>query len=489
MHRDSSSDPSGLRSGCGAIRSVRWLAGRLLSGRWLAGQLLVAQLLAGCGDPCDSAELRSQLASAAAGDEIVLAECVYEGPFEIPAGVTLTGAGRTRTRFEVGAGEVALSVITGEAAATLTDLSVHSEGCAALSAMGTGELVIERVRIEAHTGVGIAVEEASMLQLVDVEVRGAIGSSPPIEIPLPPYSCEDASLATHGVVTVEVGNVQAENLDVRGFAGFGALFVDSTLTMVDSSFDNNLGTGLEVFGGSANLQNVELCRSQQGTLPIESFNALFAGGADVMSQSLTVCAGDTFGLMHDGSNGEHVNLVAQGNGFAGVWSQNADRLTIAGDRSSFESNRFAGIAALSVTDVDIQDATVRATGEGTVRVGETGSFRGADGLHLLETQSVVLSSLLLEGNERVGLLIDVGGGTTALSTTQVQVLGSGNQLGAIAQNGDINSDWDSGVDRDDLIAANDAAVSGTLQVAGVISPLCLPNPIESLTDGITSLLQ
>ncbi len=76
---------------------------------------------------------------------------------------------------------------------------------------------------------GIAVQDLSSLSLERVEVLGAlVDGAIPATVPLPPYSCETADPATHGIVAVDVRDATLRDVETDGFAAYGALFVGTT---------------------------------------------------------------------------------------------------------------------------------------------------------------------------------------------------------------------------------------------------------------------
>jgi len=101
----------------------------------------------------------------------------------------------------------------------------------------------------------------------------------------------------------------------------------------------------------------------------------------------------------------------------------------------------------------------------------------------------MVSDLVLSANERVGLLLELGGGSTSsVSVAGVSVDGTGSAFGAVAQNGTLEAGWDSGVTRAGDTALNDAAFAGALDVAGAVGPPCLPPLADVETAGLDALL-
>jgi hypothetical protein len=131
--------------------------------------------------------------------------------------------------------------------------------------------------------------------------------------------------------------------------------------------------------------------------------------------------------------------------------------------------------------------TVSGTQSEVWLVDEVRSVRAGDGLHLVRSEGA-LRSISLENNERVGLLVELGGASTDLLDLQsVEVSGSGEQLGAVAQGGTVEPAWDEQVERQGATTANDTAFEGTLAIAEAVGPSCLPAP-DALAGDLSGLL-
>lgn len=407
---------------------------------------------------------------------------------EVPAGVTLRGSGPS-TSVVRAASTVAVRLSTGASGVTrLEALTVMSDACAGVVIDGSGEAVVDRVRVEVGRGIGLGVEAVSRVTLSDVDVIGPVADgSAPSAIPLPPYRCATSDPATHGIVLARVVDAELTRVTSRGFVGFGALFVESTVTWSGGASSDHVGVGLEVYGGSVTLTDVELCGARQDAAPIESFNGVFLGGAEVSSVRLRVCDGQVFGLFHDRATATHSELSVIDHGFAGVWAQDAPMLELRG--ATLRGNAFAGVAAFRVGALVMSDALVEATTEGLITMGSGGAVRAADGVHVVDTPSSILTRVTLLENARVGLLHDLAGRTTAdIVVREVRVSGTGTSLGAIVQNGTVTAGWDSGVVRDGVTRANDLAFTGTLPIAGAVGPSCLPVIDGVVSGGLSTLV-
>jgi hypothetical protein len=457
-------------------------------GRVLFGLGVLAPWASGCGEsPCDgAAALQRALDAAVPGETVSIGACTIEGPITVPAGVRLEGAGRLGTVLRAGAGERAVTLVPSSdamAPTSLADLAVESDGCAAVLSRGAGGVALERVDVRASVGVGVAVEGASAVTMADVTATGPI-AEPDVDTtvpPLPPFTCGSADVATHGVVLVDVGSAVLTDVTASGFGAFGVLAVHSGLGMNGGGVGHGVGAGLEAWGGTLTLEGVELARVGTGLGAIESYGAVFGGGADVTSRRLVVREGASYGVLHDGAMAHHTDLVARDNGFAGVWAQRVSSLVVDGSASAVEDNGFSGVAVFDSTGVELREATVARTVE---RIGIYGArtVRAADGVHLVGTEAT-LDAIALTDNARVGVLVDLGGAsTTTVGLTGLTVQAVGSSLGAIAQNGTIEAGWDTGITRLGTTAVNDAAFTGTLDIAEAVGPPCLP-PLAGLDAG------
>ena len=478
------------RSRYGSVRMDRLLVLACLALALAA----TAVFSAGCdgGSDCpDAAALQARLDGAAPGTTISIGACRLRGPLAIPAGVTLSGAGPSSTIIDAPAGSIGVTLEPSSNPATpttLTDVAVESTGCAGVVARGSGAVALARDDVRPHRGIGIGIEDATSVALEDVVITGAVttANADATLPPSAPFTCESTDPASHGLVLVRVADARLDRVRADGLAAFGALFVSSTVTWTGGGARTNLGTGIEVWGGRAALESIELADTRDGLGAIESFDAVFAGGASVETSALSVIGGDSYGMLHDGATARHVDLVASGNGFAGVWAQGTTGVEISGS-SSIEDNGFAGVAALDATGVVVRGATIARTVE-RIAISGVRTIRAADGTHLVRS-TATLDSVTLRDNARVGLLVELGGASTSsIGLTSITVDGSGTELGAIAQNGTISAAWDSGVTRLGATATNDAAFSGALDIAGAVGPPCLP-PLSGIdASGIGALL-
>jgi hypothetical protein len=464
---------------------------RLVTVLTLAAVAAVSALGAGCGgdERCDEAAIGAALAAASSGDVVSVGACEVTGPFTVPAGVTLRGVSADATTVRVADGSRGLTLVTTAGDTTAVEmLRVVSDGCAAIVADGPGGVALRDLSLDVRRGIGVGASSLSALTAERVEVIGAIGETLPASIPMPPYTCATADPATHGIVVVETPDARFTDVTASGFAAFGALFFESDVTWTGGGVSNNVGTGLAIWGGEGELAEMRLCRARQGGLLVESYNGLFAGSASVATRALTVCDSEAFGLMHAGATATHDDLTVTDNAFAGVWTQDSASFAVGGTSSTITDSGFGGIVAFETRSVQLDNLRVEGTTTRTTAAGPI-TIRAGDGVHIAGSTDITVTSLTATDNERVGLLLDLGGtAPTRLNVTATSVDGAAESLGAIAQNGDVPADWDRDVTRLGTTLANDTAFTGLLDIVGAIGPSCLPDPTSLAASGFNDLV-
>lgn len=438
---------------------------------------------------CTAGPLQTELDAAQPGDRVFVGACTVAGALRVPVGVTLEGQGQASSTIELDISSAPVTIETGDIEGGLANLTIRSAGCAAVTARGQGAVSLSSVHVEATSGIAIGVENADSVTMTDVIVTGPItADTPDSTIESKPEVCRTDRVATHGIVLVDVTNAALTRVEVSAFGAFGALFLRSGVTWEGGGSENNVGTGVGVWGGEVDLRNLRLCGAQQRTLTVEANNGIFADGASVSTSQLTVCESEVFGLFHQNASAEHMNLTASDNGYAGVWAQNVTALTIAGS-SNLSRNAVAGVAAFDSPNVQVSGAVIEGTESKLTLVGQTGSAIVGDGVHAIRSEGT-LDGLLLTNNERAALLLDFGGEgqSSAFTISDTVVDATGDALGAIAQNGTIAADWDANITRRGATAANDAQLATPLPVSDIVGPVCLPNPGELEVQGLSALI-
>ena len=491
-------DPGG---GAGPVtRLLRSNTADAPGSRWILATVALGLMLAACesGEPdCDLDAVRAELAVARSGDTVDLPACTLSGTLEVPAGVRLRGAGREATVIRGATGRAAIILNASDSSAeptTLFGVRVQSDACAAVVATASSPRADSTVRIvgvtaEVTRGIGVGLEGLGVALLQDVEVRGPLSpaSIDTASVPLPPHRCAALETAVDGIVAIDVADLSMIDVEVSGFAAFGVLAVRSSLDFRGGEISAIVGAGIEVWGGQASLTDVTVSGVRDGSSPVESYGAVFANGAAVTSEQMTIRNGDSYGLLHDDANAQHHGLGVHDNGFAGLWAQAGSRVEVV-EGSMLTGNGFAGVAAVDSGLLTVSDATIGGTVSRTALFGATGSVEAADGIHLLRTDGSV-ADVQLANNERIGLLWDLGGRDGgAVTIAGITIAGSGMALGAIAQNGAIPADWDRLVTRDAVTAANDAGFTGLLGIAGAVGPPCIPVPGELAVAGLADLI-
>lgn len=457
----------------------------------LLGASLLASACTSEGDgavaACDPGALEEALSSATEGDIVRIGACRVTASITVPPGVTLEGAGVDESVLVGGAGQIPLTVEPSAGGTFVHDLRVESDGPAGVLVEGAGSVTLQHVVIVANRGVGLGAEGLDELTLANVSLQGPVDAESAGSI-LPPISSEE--VATHGLVIVGVGAATLDEVDSSGYAQFGALVVDSTITWSGGGAASNLGTGLMTWGGAAILTSLDLSGTFQGLQLVPAYGGVFAGGADVETTSLRVSDSEGYGLLHSEAIARHIDLTARNNNLAALWLQNCAGFELSGAGSGLVGNGLAGIVAVDSSDVTIRHAHVDATVRRTAIVAETGSVEVGDGVQLVgTTRNVTLEDLTLSGNARIGILLDLDGGALdGFSMDRVSVDGADDALGAVLQGGTLEPGWDDGLTRQGATAANDAALGDELGVVGIVGPSDMPAATEVADQGLAALI-
>lgn len=456
----------------------------------LAAAVATSLLASGCGTEestgvGDAAALTAALEAAVPGDEIRVAPVHMVGEFVVPAGVSIVGAGPA-TVIAAPEGRTAITFAGGTPATRIASLTVEVHGGIGILGRSGATAAIEDVMVDVQNGIGIGAEDIATLTIGRVHVQGTVTTANAIAIPLDPRPAE---ASTHGIVLVRIASATVTSVDVAGFAVAGTLLVDTTTTWNGGSSSDNRGTGLFVDGGNANVTSVRLCGAIMGGGLMPSYASVFSGGSDVHTTSVEVCDGEGYGILQSEATASHSNLTVSNMSEAGVWVQSSTRFDLTGASSHIAGNRVAGVFVVQSSNITVSDALIERTRNGTRITGDLGAIQVGDGVQLVDsTSSVSLSTLRFVDNERVGVLLDVGTGSTAdVSLTGINVTGTGTALGAIAQGTTVVPGWDSGIVRAGATITNDPAFAGRLGIAGIVSPTDLPRADNLRTGGISSL--
>lgn len=458
-----------------------------------------------CGDDaaelCTVEALEEALWSAEAGDTVMVGACRIEGAFRIPDGVRVLGQVGSVVAIPLQDGADGV-VMSGEA--VLESVAIESAGGSAVLVRNGGTL--RDVRIEAERGAAVAVAGGSV-RFERVELIGPV--SDPLDgrwvrvegFAVPGECAEDCEcvpgevrndaaevcdasgeFVTFGAVYgIFARDAQLELVDVsiRQFALAGAVFEDSTVRWEGGGVSDGLGTGVLLRGGAGELIDVRVEAVGEGLRGTASYGVI-AQSAELRSQRLTVVGGDRYGVLLRGSTGTHEDFVAEGNGDVGLWISESIGVAVNG-ASRIEDNAFSGVVVVDGEDVNLDGLRVAGTRSVLRTLGSPfGAREIGDGIHLQRSPGVTLRGLAVEGNERVGVLVELGPELPAFADVRVDAVPGG--FGAIAGSaagGELTADapegWDTGITRGPEALARDAAIGTTVALIRVSAP---PTAVE-----------
>ncbi len=425
---------------------------------------------------CAADALGTALYGAVRGDTVRVGACRIRGTFLVPEGVTLEGAGPQSSYLESDGHDPVVTVepSNGASVSTVRGVGIDSNGVAALLISGDGQVELEQVRVRANYGIGIGIEFTDLVRLTDTEILGPVTSSNVESVPPRPTP---ADIATHGLVLVDVGDAELNNIEVAGFASMGAVIVEGISAWRQGGSSDNRGAGLIVHGGSAQLSDLELCGGIRGFNMIPVYGAVFVEGAEVQTEGLTVCRNEGIGLLHDSAAVVHNGLDIHENSEAALWGQ-SEATSIEIDDFDMTDNGLGGLVLHQPGSLIVRNGSISNTRPVPNFVSEERSIEVGDGVQLVRPRgSALFQNLSLQNNGRVGLLFELEGEEPVdLSLEGVQIEGSGDQLGAIAQGDEaaIPAAWDDEIARSAEVEANDQ----THEEAGV--PL---HVVENLAAG------
>ncbi|MEM1417614.1 MAG: hypothetical protein AAGH15_22140 [Myxococcota bacterium] len=515
------------------------------------------------GGICDAAELAATLESAAPGQVVELGSCTIAGSFELPAGVVLQGLGAGRSVLDVD-GIVGMRVEAGTSAAptTLRAFRIQSEKSArAVQATGegSGEVVVEDVEIAVRGGSGLSANGIQRMQVRRTRLQGAlpddedaatdsvftnVGSfvpdplpsasectGPRVDtctpgVPLEDVSCADGSCGPFeaycdacgervviasdaGLLAVGVAELDVTDVEIGGFVNFGIAHANAELgsTRVRQSLlAGNSGTGVYVSGTSLALEDVEVTRQYQRF--VQSFAAVYVQNegfptATVRSEGLRLVDVQAYGVIQQGGSAEHTAPMTMNQQFPSFWAGEVDAFMVSD--GMLTDGRLAGIVTVEARNVEVMRTTIQRTDESRTTIGQEGSIGAitmGDGIHAVATPDLFLEDVLFSNNERVGLLLDLGGvspdempcvagrGICIDGSNRVEseagvagALGTsvGEREGAVVSRMvSAGGRWDEALVRSGG-AENDVALSGELRdLVGAVAPIDLPRPDQAV---------
>jgi hypothetical protein len=436
---------------------------------------ITCSVAASCGgDLCDAVELSDTLASSSPGDTVTVGNCIVSGNFVVPKGVTLTGLGSSKSRLKSTSGSDPLLLLETAANETtrVQDLSLESLGRAGVLARGDGAIELSSLALTVARGIGIGAGAIASARLTGVSLLGPVTQQNASFLPEVVTATDSA---TFGVAFAET-EVELTGVDVRGFGSAGAAFIAADASWQDGTLEDNFPIGIYASEGALALDGLEVCRTIQGARP-SAFGGFFSQ-ADVATSGMTVCENEGYGLFHLGRAASHLALDAGGNNHAAVWGQSMSSLSVEG---TITDNSFAGIVAASVMRVEVRNTTVSSTRIIRKIFDTYGARFVGDGIQLVyPIADATLEDVTLAGNQRVGLLIDLGGGSLAnlafdgVSATVTSTV----QGGVVLQNGAAPATWDSGVTRNGTTDAADRAFQRQ-ETVGVVGPCDYPRALDA----------
>lgn len=457
--------------------------------------VVIGVAVMGCGDDdgggsgsiATTETLRAELAAATPGQTLTLAAGTFEGPFDVPAGVTLLGAGRDQTRIHAAAEQIALRVRGGAGRTVLRALTVVSDGRAGVLAIGADELELAEVTVTCTgPGVAIGVEDTALVVANDVAVTGPVMRADPTAA---------EALAASGFVLVDVGRAQLGNVTARAFVDSGLTAIRTALEWTGGGVSDGLGQGISVFGGSATLTDLRVADQIRFAVGVQrsTYGIAATGGAMLDTEGVTVEGIDGFGLYHGEATALHTVLDVSGGTNTSVLLERGADVTIRG--ATISDGLFAAIAAVGASQLVVEDAMLEGIGEATRPSDTFGAVTVGDGIHVVESETeqrlanLRLERVVLADNARVGFLADLGGmgSTSVLSFADVVVRGPESGYGALAQNGEIAEGWDTGLVREGALSTRDVGAP-SMDTAPPLRAGDLPAFPGSDDDGIAGII-
>lgn len=452
------------------------------------GDLAAGELAATGKEYCDAASLSGALSQARPGDVVTVGKCEVSGSFEVPEGVTLTGLGQEESSILGDAASAAVKLAPG---AVLSSLTIHSQAVAGVLATGagTGNVTVHQVSVDAKLGIGLGAERLEQLLLTDVTLTGQVtpDTRGSFSVELTP-----AEATTHGLVLVDVAKADLTHVATNGWSGFGALLVGSGAAWTGGNASDNLGAGVVAIDGALVLDGVEISRTMKDKSGLPAFGALLASGALMTGQP------------PEGPTGVDATLtgvsVLDGEGigvmYAGGSLLDATDVTATG-------NQFVGLMAVESSGITLTRGQYGGTRKVALPIGEAGAdLEAGDGIQLLRSQEISFTDVTIAGNERGGLLVDIGElEVAAAGMSWANVAVSNNPaFGAICQ-GMVNGAmevwgpgqaggyvWDEGILRDSNSSSIDEGFMSPLVVLGVIDPNDMPSPVGVIEQGLSGLI-
>ncbi len=445
--------------------------------RWaLLSSMLVLAIGCDVSPTCDAPTLSERLSNAAPGQIVEVGDCEVRGRFVVADGAILQGTGPSSAIIADSLGPTLTLTVSEGNTSQVRALTIGTNAHAAVSASGAGGLVLSDLVVRVPAGVGVAAENLSSLQMTRVVLEGSLSSSDGV-----PSVAMTSEHPTHGLVVVGVANVDLRDVELSGFARFGAMFVSSGVHWEGGGVHDSGVVGVMVSGGTAELFDVVIARLwRQIEGFVISYGLVMRDGARVSTERAEIGDNEEFGVVQHGSFAEHVDLSVHDNSNVGMWVQDdgtqRPELMLMGTGSVLSRNRLAAVVLANAMTATIADVMIDDTVLGTSSP-EFGAVTAGDGIQLLGGSSVALAGLRLSGNDRVQILVDLTDARpSAVTFDGVDVSGTGSEYGLIVQGSAVPDGWDSGVTRLGDTPTLDASFVGALDLLIAPGAQDIPSP-------------
>lgn len=388
-----------------------------------------------------------------------------DGAFTVPPGVTLEGAGPDDSVLRAMDVDIGVRMRTSAGATTrLRGVAVETVGTAiGVRSVGeAGAIELADVRVDVQTGVAIGALDLDGMTLTNVVLRGVVpdnsdlAASPdfidvatvlPDPLPRPedcttaprdlctPPSVETVTLpdgsevpqfcsacgvpstvmSTVGLLASDIATTEIDGLDVRGFGSFGVALVGAESDRLEWSSGNvvgNLRVGIFVGGLDAELTDVAVERTYAGFGDPSLAIYLTGAEASLTTTDLVLRDNEGYGLFQAGASSAHRGAIAEGNGRAAFWIDQAASFRLEsstiGTSPSGNPQAAAGIVIVQTENVEIVDTTISDIAlTRTVFQQALGSVDLGDGIHVRLSTNLSIEDVTIQSCGRVGMIVDL----------------------------------------------------------------------------------
>ncbi|TVQ96665.1 MAG: hypothetical protein EA398_15755 [Deltaproteobacteria bacterium] len=414
--------------------------------------LLTALLAMGCGggngpdrdegDRITSAEaLEEALASAIAGDRILLGAATLSGSFDVPAGVEIEG----RDTVLVAAGGSALRVTggTSEQPTRVSGLTVRVDAngtaSAGILAVDGEALIIEDVVVGFGAGFGLVAQGVGRLALRQVALSGVLPREAVHGVRQGTVASRATDVPLAGLLVASGPDRARTALDmhtvtISNTVGYGAVFHRVDGRWERGQMDRYFHAGVLLESSEMVIEEVAITRgrSAMGHGPGHDYALLVLQQSDLSTRDLQIVGVEGFGVFQSESTSRHRRARIIGTEQAGVWIQRSpdggtDDPDVLFEQSVLRGARVAGIQVSDGGRLVFRDGIIAETRAGFAVAGLGSLETVGDGIQANSTGEgdslVELSNAVLAGNARAGLA--AAGEDTALEGANVTVCGHG----------------------------------------------------------------